>query len=232
GKDRVFNTPLCEQGIVGFGIGVAVAGATAIAEIQFADYIFPAFDQVVIPRSPLQAKGLLLSCIEDKNPCIFFEPKILYRAAANAPGTEPPDVSCLPDSAHVWDTYSCDTTCTPPPPGQLLVHQQMPPQTLPPPSTAAPAPFQSPYHLAPGPTAPPQFLHPGNLKVSYAPESPLLGTNLSPRASAPYLQYSPTASRLSNEEEEEDGEYMFTNTKMDRTVLSTAILPDPKSQPS
>lgn len=46
GKDRVFNTPLCEQGIVGFGIGVAVAGATAIAEIQFADYIYPAFDQV------------------------------------------------------------------------------------------------------------------------------------------------------------------------------------------
>lgn len=46
GQDRVFNTPLCEQGIVGFGIGVAAAGATAIAEIQFADYIFPAFDQV------------------------------------------------------------------------------------------------------------------------------------------------------------------------------------------
>lgn len=31
---------------MGFGIGAAVAGATAIAEIQFADYIFPAFDQV------------------------------------------------------------------------------------------------------------------------------------------------------------------------------------------
>ena len=46
GKDRVFNTPLCEQGIAGFGIGMATAGATAIAEIQFADYIFPAFDQV------------------------------------------------------------------------------------------------------------------------------------------------------------------------------------------
>lgn len=46
GSDRVFNTPLCEQGIAGFGIGVAVTGATAIAEIQFADYIFPAFDQV------------------------------------------------------------------------------------------------------------------------------------------------------------------------------------------
>lgn len=37
---------MCEQGIVGFGIGIAVTGTTAIAEIQFADYIFPAFDQV------------------------------------------------------------------------------------------------------------------------------------------------------------------------------------------
>jgi 2-oxoisovalerate dehydrogenase E1 component beta subunit len=46
GADRVFNTPLCEQGIIGFGIGAAVAGATSIAEIQFADYIFPAYDQV------------------------------------------------------------------------------------------------------------------------------------------------------------------------------------------
>lgn len=41
----MFNTPLSEQGIVGFGIGMAAAGATAVAEIQFADYIFPAFDQ-------------------------------------------------------------------------------------------------------------------------------------------------------------------------------------------
>jgi 2-oxoisovalerate dehydrogenase E1 component beta subunit len=47
GRQRVFNTPLCEQGIVGFGIGLAAMGHTAIAEIQFADYIFPAFDQLV-----------------------------------------------------------------------------------------------------------------------------------------------------------------------------------------
>lgn len=46
GVNRVFNTPLCEQGIIGFGIGAANMGTTAIAEIQFADYIFPAFDQV------------------------------------------------------------------------------------------------------------------------------------------------------------------------------------------
>lgn len=47
GRDRVFNTPLAEQGIVGFGIGMAAMGTTAVAEIQFADYIFPAFDQIV-----------------------------------------------------------------------------------------------------------------------------------------------------------------------------------------
>lgn len=34
-----------EQGLAGFGIGVAAVGHTAIAEIQFADYVFPAFDQ-------------------------------------------------------------------------------------------------------------------------------------------------------------------------------------------
>lgn len=35
------------QGIVGFGIGAAAMGATPVAEIQFADYIFPAIDQIV-----------------------------------------------------------------------------------------------------------------------------------------------------------------------------------------
>ena len=39
-------TNFFEQGIAGFAIGLSVAGANAIAEIQFADYIFPAFDQV------------------------------------------------------------------------------------------------------------------------------------------------------------------------------------------
>ncbi|CAE6469956.1 unnamed protein product [Rhizoctonia solani] len=133
GRQRVFNTPLTEQGIAGFAIGLASMGHTAIAEIQFADYIYPAFDQivneaakfryrsggrydvggltirtpsmsvghgglyhsqspegffmgaaglkVVIPRSPIQAKGLLLSAIRDPNPVIFLEPKILYRSS-------------------------------------------------------------------------------------------------------------------------------------------------------
>ncbi|KAI4099102.1 MAG: hypothetical protein L6R37_006150 [Teloschistes peruensis] len=134
GPERVFNTPLSEQGIVGFAIGCAAQGMKPIAEIQFADYVYPAFDQlvneaakwryregstggnigglvvrmpcgsvghgalyhsqspeslfthipglrVVIPRSPAQAKGLLLAAIACNDPVIFLEPKILYRAA-------------------------------------------------------------------------------------------------------------------------------------------------------
>ncbi|KAL1297801.1 hypothetical protein AAFC00_006334 [Neodothiora populina] len=136
GDDRVFNTPLSEQGIVGFAIGAAFEGMKPVAEIQFADYVYPAFDQlvneaakarfraginaaeqscgglvvrmpcggvghgalyhsqspeslfthipglrVVMPRSPTQAKGLLLASIASPDPVIFMEPKILYRAA-------------------------------------------------------------------------------------------------------------------------------------------------------
>lgn len=163
GADRVFNTPLCEQvkskklaknssrqtkfpsispqGIAGFAIGAAAMGAKTIAEIQFADYIFPAFDQIVneaakyryrsgntfnvgsltfrapcgavghgalyhsqspeayfahtpglkivVPRGPIKAKGLLLACINDKNPCLVLEPKTLYRSAVEEVPVEP-----------------------------------------------------------------------------------------------------------------------------------------------
>ena len=47
GDDRVFNTPLTEQGIVGFAIGAAFEGMRPVAEVQFADYVYPAFDQLV-----------------------------------------------------------------------------------------------------------------------------------------------------------------------------------------
>ena len=47
GPARVFNTPLTEQGIVGFGAGLAAQGMKPVAEIQFADFMYPAFDQIV-----------------------------------------------------------------------------------------------------------------------------------------------------------------------------------------
>jgi 2-oxoisovalerate dehydrogenase E1 component beta subunit len=47
GRSRVFDTPISEGGIMGVAIGMAVYGLRPIAEIQFADYIYPGFDQIV-----------------------------------------------------------------------------------------------------------------------------------------------------------------------------------------
>ncbi|MBI2896930.1 MAG: alpha-ketoacid dehydrogenase subunit beta [Deltaproteobacteria bacterium] len=130
GPDRSIDTPLSEGGIIGTAIGMATYGLRPVAEIQFADYIFPAFDQivnelaklryrsggqytapmvirapcgggirgghyhsqspeayfihtaglkVVMPSSPADAKGLLISSIRDPDPVVFFEPKRVYR---------------------------------------------------------------------------------------------------------------------------------------------------------
>ncbi len=47
GEERVIDTPLNESGIVGCAIGMAMAGARPIAEIQFDGFVYPAFDQIV-----------------------------------------------------------------------------------------------------------------------------------------------------------------------------------------
>ncbi len=47
GEDRVIDTPLAESGIVGMAIGMAIAGYRPVAEIQFAGFVYPAYDQLV-----------------------------------------------------------------------------------------------------------------------------------------------------------------------------------------
>jgi 2-oxoisovalerate dehydrogenase E1 component beta subunit len=147
GKHRVLDTPIAEGGILAAAIGMGVNGLRPIAEIQFADYIYPAFDQivselarlryrsggdfwspvtvrtpcgggirggqthsqspeatftqvcgikVVMPSNPYDAKGLLISSIEDDDPVIFFEPKRLY----NGPFDGDPDKPSVSWSTH------------------------------------------------------------------------------------------------------------------------------------
>jgi pyruvate/2-oxoglutarate/acetoin dehydrogenase E1 component len=54
GKERVMDTPLAELGIVGFGIGMSMAGLKAIPEIQFQDFIYTAMDQIINQMAKLR----------------------------------------------------------------------------------------------------------------------------------------------------------------------------------
>ena len=47
GPHRVFDSPLAEGGIAAIAMGMGLNGLRPVAEIQFADYIFPAYDQIV-----------------------------------------------------------------------------------------------------------------------------------------------------------------------------------------
>src|ERR687898_86762 len=81
GTARVMDTPLAESLIVGSAIGLSVNGMRPVAEIQFADFIPPAFDQIVneAPTFPADAKAMIKSSIRDPNPVLFLEHKRTYR---------------------------------------------------------------------------------------------------------------------------------------------------------
>jgi len=57
GANRCFDTPLSEDGIVGAAIGMAMNGLKPVAEIQFQDFIFPAFDQIVSEAAKLRYRS-------------------------------------------------------------------------------------------------------------------------------------------------------------------------------
>lgn len=57
GEDRCFDTPLSESGIIGTAIGMAVYGLRPVPEIQFSDFIYPAFDQIVSEAAKMRYRS-------------------------------------------------------------------------------------------------------------------------------------------------------------------------------
>ncbi len=57
GKHRSFDTPISESGIVGSAVGMAAYGLRPVAEIQFADYMYPGYDQIVSEAARLRSRS-------------------------------------------------------------------------------------------------------------------------------------------------------------------------------
>src|SRR3981189_3738886 len=57
GASRVFDTPISELGIVGAAVGMAAYGLRPCVEIQFADYMYPAYDQIVSEAARLRYRS-------------------------------------------------------------------------------------------------------------------------------------------------------------------------------
>ncbi len=57
GEERVMDTPLAESGIIGMAMGMAVNGLRPVPEIQFMDFIYPAFDEIVSEVAKLRYRS-------------------------------------------------------------------------------------------------------------------------------------------------------------------------------
>jgi 2-oxoisovalerate dehydrogenase E1 component beta subunit len=71
GEHRVLDTPISEGGIIAAAIGMGVNGLKPVAEIQFADYIYPGFDQVVseLARLRYRTAGEYTAPVTIRTPC-------------------------------------------------------------------------------------------------------------------------------------------------------------------
>lgn len=71
GDHRVIDAPIAEGGIIGTAIGMGVNGLRPVAEIQFADYIYPGFDQIVseLARLRYRSCGEFFSPVTVRTPC-------------------------------------------------------------------------------------------------------------------------------------------------------------------
>jgi 2-oxoisovalerate dehydrogenase E1 component beta subunit len=71
GKQRVFDSPISEGGIMATAIGMGVYGLRPVTEIQFADYIYPAFDQLVSEAARLRYRsgGEFFAPLTVRTPC-------------------------------------------------------------------------------------------------------------------------------------------------------------------
>ncbi len=71
GEHRVIDAPIAEGGIIGAAIGMGVNGLRPVAEIQFADYIYPGLDQVVseLARLRYRSNGEFFSPVTIRTPC-------------------------------------------------------------------------------------------------------------------------------------------------------------------
>jgi 2-oxoisovalerate dehydrogenase E1 component beta subunit len=71
GASRVFDTPIAEGGIVGIAVGMGAYGLRPVAEIQFADYMYPGYDQIVSAAARLRYRsaGEFISPLTIRMPC-------------------------------------------------------------------------------------------------------------------------------------------------------------------
>ena len=88
GEHRVLDTPIAEGGIIGTAIGMAVNGLRPVAEIQFADYIYPGFDQIVseLARLRYRSSGDFFAPVTIRTPCGGGTPCTCSGNAGNVTG--------------------------------------------------------------------------------------------------------------------------------------------------